>query len=535
MYPYRKFVILVTLDFKGQLRELGPQTVSAKKIVNLEFMEAQPSASSPAQPTTQPKSIKTTERAILKREQAPVATPPKPVIPLNDEEIEEVEFEEYQSPPAQRVPEPKQEERKAPPKIVPQSRQSNGQNSDRLATPQSKSKRDQASNTTPRVSHSRGYEKDFDFQASLELFDKKQIFDEIRQSDDTDPDSLLVTLNKVKKNDAQRKLGIRENVLDTLFIADEKPDSSSVEAGQDDADDEGFQDPYRRRRTSKTSMSRKTSVTFERPQFRTPSNIVVPSLTPTEFQLLESIAMNEVGPSFEQMVENGGRDVAQACLQALGGSRRFLARNHNPPPHLVVLCGNSTRVGAYGLAAARHLANHECRVDVLVLGSETDVTNNVAMQMKMLLHTGATLINSLPLQSVPDMVIDALLGADMAPSDIPDLLSRTSFEEAISWVCGLSRTPYVCSLELPTGLGGVASVDSNESVPARWTIGFGVPTSLLGSRAQYGQVGEVLLADIGFPKAAFTRFVKKAKLGDDSVKYIPPFSDKFMVGIELVS
>ncbi len=60
-------------------------------------------------------------------------------------------------------------------------------------------------------------------------------------------------------------------------------------------------------------------------------------------------------------------------LQAIGGSRRLKPGNHNAPPLVVVLAGEC-RAGAYGIATARQLANHECQVIVCwVGGSENDV------------------------------------------------------------------------------------------------------------------------------------------------------------------
>ena len=65
---------------------------------------------------------------------------------------------------------------------------------------------------------------DFDFQAGLANFDKRQIFSEIREGDQTDPDTLLVALNKRRPYSHplhSQKLGVRENVLDTAPSGDE--------------------------------------------------------------------------------------------------------------------------------------------------------------------------------------------------------------------------------------------------------------------------------------------------------------------------
>ena len=46
--------------------------------------------------------------------------------------------------------------------------------------------------------------KDFDFQANLTLFDKSQVFDEIRGIDHTDPSARLVALNKLSSKAATK-------------------------------------------------------------------------------------------------------------------------------------------------------------------------------------------------------------------------------------------------------------------------------------------------------------------------------------------
>ncbi|TPX39238.1 hypothetical protein SeMB42_g06401 [Synchytrium endobioticum] len=567
----------VTLNFKGTVRDLGPQRVSATKIFDLQFVTDEntnqstiggsSSQSYNGKPGTS-KPIAISEKTDLKREKSVTTSPNQPTKlqrsspsqPPRHYDVEgTIDFEEYQSPPPPAKAPQMYDKRK------PFSTYSGGNG-------QVKAHRSQGFSRSKAKNR---YAEDFDFQASLNRFDKEKIFAEIRQSDDVDPDTLLVSLNKVKKlqqspsptsttSDPQRKLGHRENVLESSTPTE----PSSEDTGTDglispvNELDESFEDPYRRRRESRHSfyappMAKRPSMVFVRPDFKTPSNVKVPCLTPTEYSLLESICLTDTGPSLEQLIEGGGRETATIVLQALGGSRRFTSRNHNAKPYVIVFCGNSTRVGAIGLAAARHLANHECRVDVLVLGSESDVTNSVAMQTKMLQHTGANRIKSdvtsLPStsQASPDLVIDAILGADLSPSHIPDLLSRAAVNDAITWIANLSKSP-VCSLECPSGLGGpnthhgISSDAMVESIKARWTIAFGVPMSVLGSprandRSPGGSgsnlVGEVLLVDVGFPKAAFSRFVKKTsktKQPSQDVKYVPCFNDKFIVGIELV-
>lgn len=211
---------------------------------------------------------------------------------------------------------------------------------------------------------------DFDFQGSLALFDKAEVFAEIRESDAVDPESRLVAHNRLKKGnvDPQRKLGIHENVLDgggsgkTELSAEELVKQLVL--------------------TSSTSLSLTTTTgtgqTLEQNQQQhteilySISGIPVPTLSVDELLEAVRIASTETGPNPDQMTENGGRTAAMLTLQALGGNRRIKPGNHNERPLIVVMVGNN-RTGAFGLSAARHLANHDCQVLVWVLGKDSDL------------------------------------------------------------------------------------------------------------------------------------------------------------------
>jgi hypothetical protein len=207
---------------------------------------------------------------------------------------------------------------------------------------------------------------DFDFQGSLALFDKAEVFAEIRESDAVDPESRLVAHNRLKKGaaDPQRKLGIHENVLDggprntgqskELLLSAEELVKQLV-------------------LTSSASLNMTTQRnSMDNNILYSISGIPVPTLTLEELLDTERIAATETGPNTDQMTENGGRTAAMLTLQALGGNRRIKPGNHNDRPLVVVLVGNN-RTGAFGLSAARHLANHDCEVLVWVLGKESDL------------------------------------------------------------------------------------------------------------------------------------------------------------------
>ncbi|KAJ1539726.1 enhancer of mRNA decapping, partial [Nowakowskiella sp. JEL0078] len=179
------------------------------------------------------------------------------------------------------------------------------------------------------------YNNDFDFQASLSMFDKKRIFKEIKEADTTDPETLLVNLNLPRKQIP--KLGITEMVLEPVLSEYETGNDAEVEDSEvSDFPASGrgiflFED-------FSPVLGKKIVETYvQRTQFYTFSGILVPTLTPTDMFEIDIIAATETGPNDDQMIENGGRCAAMMVLQALGGGRRIRPGNHNAAPVVVVL------------------------------------------------------------------------------------------------------------------------------------------------------------------------------------------------------
>ncbi|KAI9209626.1 YjeF N-terminal domain-containing protein [Polychytrium aggregatum] len=379
------------------------------------------------------------------------------------------------------------------------------------------------------------YTDDFDFQSSLQLFDKRSIFAEIASSDSKPADHLLVNLNRRKPQSAnigQIKLGIREMALS----GDETGNDAEVESTENEEDgiiDDQYHGPLKRTR------------------FRTYFGTPVPSVTPFEMAEIERITVTETGPNEEQLIENGGRGAAMLVLQALGGSRRIKPGNHNSPPIVAVLAGNN-RIGAYGLAAARHLSNHECQVIVCLIGSDEDLSNTVSYQRKIFIPTGGSIVRSareLPGLSQPvDLIIDAIFGAQQGLLDLNES-ERFMVSGMIKWAND-NKAPTL-SLDISSGINGVVGQPTAPTsyIHSTWTLAMGLPKTGTPSREISG---ELLLADIGIPKIVFQKLSRSngpaavplnisagaspvGTLGARSIgkiRYIPPFGDKFVVGLE---
>ncbi|KAJ3187882.1 enhancer of mRNA decapping [Gaertneriomyces sp. JEL0708] len=409
------------------------------------------------------------------------------------------------------------------------ARQQHNLRQNRFASPGNMRKNKRVPSTTETFgTDASDYAEDFDFEAGLQQFDKRRVFEEISQGDDTAPETRLVSINRLRnvQPGLQGKLGIREMVLDAPFPSgDETGNDTEVDSEEFDSDGAV---------TIKDGMGVGGVLRLpnRKRMCRTVAGITVPSVTPAEMMEIERVATTETGPSEEQMIENGGRGAAMMILQALGGNRRIKPGNHNDGPFVVVLVGNN-KTGAFGLCAARHLANHECNVLVCAVGGDAELVNLVATQQKIYLPTGGRLTRGLvdlPSTAQPiDLIVDALLGPSQNLLELNEG-DRRLVCDLIGWAN--SNKANILSVDLASGVNGSSGqpVSPTHYVQPKWTLALGLPKIGL-IRAAKESRGEIFLADLGIPRVVFLK-VNKGK--GKGVRYTPPFGDKFLVGLEVV-
>ena len=194
---------------------------------------------------------------------------------------------------------------------------------------------------------------------------------------------------------------------------------------------------------------------------------------------IDRIAEEEFHLSLLLMMENAGRNLAQLALQ------RFA------PSSCLVLAGNGGN-GGDGLAAARHLLNRGVRVHIVLATKADDLSPAAAKQLDILRHMDAT-IDSEP--SAADLVIDALIGCGLTGAP------HGRAAELIRWT-EVPDSP-VLSLDTPSGLDVTTGDAFEPCVSATATMTLGLPKPGLLSAPQF--VGELWLADISIPRAAYVR------------------------------
>ncbi|CAG8637992.1 7096_t:CDS:10 [Dentiscutata erythropus] len=373
--------------------------------------------------------------------------------------------------------------------------------------------------------------KDFDFQGNLDLFDKEKVFAEIRELDSTAPENLLVNINRnpnfrtngrnggSQLNQATLpKLASHENVLETssrkskFYHTDEEDEA----ANDGEVDSDGSW--KKKKKANGVGDHRKVKI-------RTLTGVSCPTVQPVQMVEVERIAATETGPNEDQMIENAGRGASMMCLQALGGSRRIQPHNHNAAPLVVILAGNN-KTGAYGLATARHLANHGCHVIACIVGKDKELLKSVAYQQKILHPTGGRsvkTVSELPQQftNPVDLIVDALLGYQFTLRDIVDEYEKHLICELIDWA-NVNKAP-VLSLDMPSGVNGNTGNPSNpvHYIHPKWTLCLGAPKSGCKSRAV---TGELFLADIGIPRVCWKKIGVKG--------WGMPWGSEYLIGLE---
>jgi len=355
---------------------------------------------------------------------------------------------------------------------------------------------------------------EFDFAENLSKFDKRTVFDQIRNEDTTADEDRLVSFNRIARPGTHggKNLHPTENVLDGRRMK-----SASNSSSDEDLSDFGS-GRNSRRAMSRASikriptrqgssvqadletqsqmgapvlLTRANRALINRPyatsshatgspkpgRITTPPDSPLPeasksclriintnrkchTITPGGMLAVEEIAEVDFGLSEDIMAENAGRGIAEVALSAINpGGRRLARDNPNARPVIVVLAGNH-RGGARAIAAARHLNARGPKVMVTLLGFErnADWDRDVRRQVDLFKKLGGS-VRAWPdtedalkrLQAPPELIIDALLGRHKEFEALGDEDRRTVLA-IVGWA-NKSRAA-VLAVETPSGVGG---------------------------------------------------------------------------------
>jgi enhancer of mRNA-decapping protein 3 len=385
---------------------------------------------------------------------------------------------------------------------------------------------------------------EFDFESNLSKFNKRKVFDDIRQADTTAEADRLVSFNRMARpgTNGGKNLHHTENVLDVPDVVKWK--ESEAGETEDDVVAEGHYSsgkgskrnnsrrPIQSRKGSilpvhidrtesprpinrmQTSSPLNGSISGFRAAFKHPNNKPCHCLSPLQMLEMESICTSELGMTEDMMTENASRSIAGAVLKL-------------PKVSAVVLLVGNHKSGARAVAAARHLRNRRLKVTVIVLGGEREEMLLEVMKKQLAIYIkGQGSVArwdeyvARAAQSQPTVVVDALLGVHNTFEELRTDDQATVLE-MIRWA---NRTTQILSIDVPSGLSATtglpAEVDDQPLVMnSKFVLALGAPkTGLLYAMAHEALSDanwQVWVADIGISAAAWAKQGSRRKHGTE--------------------
>ncbi|OJJ51067.1 hypothetical protein ASPZODRAFT_148429 [Penicilliopsis zonata CBS 506.65] len=401
---------------------------------------------------------------------------------------------------------------------------------------------------------------DFDFESNLSKFDKRRVFEEIRNDDTTADEARLVYFNRRAKpgTNGGKNLHWSENVLDSprnsdVVESDEEPSDAKLSSGNHSGFDPATKIASRPQGSrkgsgilgqplmapqlrSQLSTSRTTSprghkqsvsaspmngpTTNSGASLRlTTTNRSCPTVSPLQTLEVEQLAVTELGLTEDIITENAGRGIAEAAVAMLS--------NDAAAPTILLLAGNH-RTGARAVAAARHLRNRGHRVTVCMLGleHESDLLDSCRKQLDIFKKIGGRALRWEELSArlstsefSPDLVVDALLAMHIAFDDLRTEDQAIAFEMT-AWV---NRSNLeVLSVDVPSGVsatsGEVTVVEGSRlCIAAKSVVCLGAPkTGVINALvAGEGLSWKITVADIGIPQVVWRKYGTRRRHGVD--------------------
>jgi enhancer of mRNA-decapping protein 3 len=345
---------------------------------------------------------------------------------------------------------------------------------------------------------------EFDFQSNLSKFDKRTVFEQIRNDDTTADEARLVSFNRKIKpgTNGGKNLHWTENVLDSP----QSSDTDGIEGiSEIKLSNDNLPGRERSRGSSHIQPSRKDSVVQAQPMVPqlsalgrsqlhvnisrntsprpsrssaspmiapnvsgvgslrlTTTNRSCPTVSPLQTLEIEQISVGEFGIADEIITENAGRGIAEAAVSLLS--------NDSAAPTILIITGNH-RTGARAIAAARHLRNRGHRVTMCLLGleHEAELLENCRKQLDIFRKIGGRVLKWEELSTRlatadlgPDLVIDALFGMHLSFDDLRTDDQGVAFE-MISW---MNRSNvHVLSVDVPSGLNASTGKCASKPIP----------------------------------------------------------------------
>lgn len=232
-----------------------------------------------------------------------------------------------------------------------------------------------------------------------------------------------------------------------------------------------------------------------------PDDRPVTAVTAAEMRDVDRVAVEEIGLNLPRMMEHAGRGLADVVLSA---------RPTDLP--VTVLAGNGGNGGG-GLACARHLANRDLPVRVVLDRPPAEINGVTAEQLRILKEMDVPIkwvVADADLDAALDgLVVDALIGYGLTGQP------RGATAELIEAAGGATET--VISLDVPSGTNATTGEAPGVAVEPDRTVTLALPKTGLAAVG-----GDLLLVDLSIPATVYDRL---------GIEYDSPFGNSFAVSL----
>jgi ADP-dependent NAD(P)H-hydrate dehydratase / NAD(P)H-hydrate epimerase len=198
-------------------------------------------------------------------------------------------------------------------------------------------------------------------------------------------------------------------------------------------------------------------------------------------------------------VEHGFSSAQMANLAGWHVTTLFYHLNVSRKSKLIVFCG-TTQKGTYGLAAAKHFANHRWDITVVLLSKDLPKDSLLILELLKKMEV-PTLVYPDDEDRIEErlkeshIVIDALLwlnGKDTRQEGMDDLVGIIS-----------RKDKRIFSLDIPSGIDATLGSPFPPFLQASETLAFALPTKAFLVKEGLEASGEVFIADVGIPKFVY--------------------------------
>lgn len=213
-----------------------------------------------------------------------------------------------------------------------------------------------------------------------------------------------------------------------------------------------------------------------------------PTVSAEQMREVDRMMVEDLGIQLLQMMENAGRALAHRARDMLGGEA--VGRR------VTVLAGSGGNGGG-GLVAGRRLALWGAEVTVVLGTNDQRIDAVPALQLSILRRVGVPVLGADADLPPAELILDALIGYSLDGAPRPPISSLIRAANS-------SGTP-ILALDIPSGMDADRGTPYDPCIAATSTLTLALPKVGLMQPAATGSVGELYLADISVPAAAFER------------------------------